>query len=234
MVEVEASKSTKVDDCDYQRCSKGFRMGRMNVETRSKVILLWKNGYPVTVIQDRLFQEGVKVSLFVLIKKFKSTVLVIDLPRKPRTSLLSGCHYRFIYEKMTADNELTSRQLFSLFTTEYPDIETSISTIKRAHLYLGWISKKTRYCALIREENKEKRLQWCKKRLKKNDLKLSDVIFTDESSVQLESHRKTSYRKVGQPSRLCARPKHPVKVHVWGGISARVAVSITMTSTVIG
>ena len=142
-------KSTKVDDCDYQRCSKGFRMGRMSVETRSKVILLWKNGCPVTVIQDRLFQEGVKVSLFALIKKFKSTVLVIDLPRKPRTSVLSECHYRFIYEKMTADNELTSRQLFSLFTTEYPDTETSISTIKRAHLYLGWISKKTRYCALI-------------------------------------------------------------------------------------
>ena len=83
---------------------------------RSNVILLWKNGYPVTVIQDRLFQEGVKVSkvsLFALIKKFKSTALVIDLPRKPRTSVLSECHYHFIDEKMTADNELTSRQLFS-------------------------------------------------------------------------------------------------------------------------
>ena len=152
-------------------------MGGMSVETRSKVILLWKNGYSVTVIQDRFFQEGVKASLFALIKKFKSTALVIDLPRKPRTSVLSECHYRFIDEKMTADIELTSRQLFSLFTTEYPDIETSISMIKRARRYLGWISKKTRYCALIREENKEKRLQWCKERLKKNDIELSDVIL---------------------------------------------------------
>ena len=45
-------------------------------------------------------------------------------------------------------------------------------------------------------------------------MKLDDEIFTDNTSVQLESHRKTSYHKVSQPSRLCGKPKHPVKVHV--------------------
>ena len=50
-----------------------YRMGRLIMETRSKVILMWKNGYPVTVIQERLSQ-GVtvsKVSLFTLIKKLE-------------------------------------------------------------------------------------------------------------------------------------------------------------------
>ena len=195
-------------------------MGRLSLETRSKVIVMWGNGYPVTVIQERLLQEGVsisKVSLFALIKKFKSTKLVVDLKRNPRSSILEECHYRFIDETMTEDNELTSRQLFSLFTAKYPELQLSISTVKRAHRHLGWISKKTRYCALIREANKEKRLQWCNERVEQNDLQFDDVIFSDESSVQLESHRKTCYHKIGQPSRLCGRPKHPAKVHVWGG-----------------
>ena len=58
-----------------------------------------------------------------------------------------------------------------------------------------------------------------KERIEKNDLDLDDVIFSDESSVQLEHHRKTSYHKIGQPCHLCGKPKHPVKVYVWGGIS---------------
>ena len=69
---------------------------------------------------------------------------------------------------------------------------------------------------------------WCKERVEQNDLELDDVIFSDEGSVQLESHRKTCYHKIGQPSRLCGRPKHPAKVHVWGGISARGAAQVVI------
>ena len=115
-----------------------------------------------------------------------------------------------------------------LFTAKYPEIQISISTVKRARRHLGWISKKTRYCALIREANKEKRLLWCQERVEKNDLDLNDVIFSDESSVQLESHRKTCYHKIVQPSRLCGKPKHPPKVHIWGGISARGATQVVI------
>ena len=219
---------TSDNDC-FDR--KEVTMGRLSLETRNKVIVMWVNGYPVSVIQERLLQEGVsilKVSLFALIKKFKNTNQVVDLKRKPRSSLLAECHYRYIDEVMTEDNELTSRQLFSLFTAEYPEVHLSISTLKRARRHLGWVSRKTRYCALIREANKEKRLQWCKERVEQNDLEFDDVIFSDESSVQLESHRKTSYHKLGQLSRLCGRPKHPAKVHVWGGISARGATQVVI------
>ena len=150
----------------------------------------------MTTIQKRLLEEGVqvsKVSLFALIKKFNQTKLVIDLPKKPRPSKLNECHYRFIDEVMTVNNELTSRQLFSRFCATYPEVQVSVSTVKRARKHLGWISKKTRYCALIQDVNKEKRLLWCKERIEQNDIELDDVIFSDESSVQLESHRKTSY-----------------------------------------
>ena len=62
---------------------------------------------------------------------------------------------------MTVNNELTSRQLFSLFTARYPEIQVSVSTVKQARRHLGWVSKKTQHCALIQEVNKEKRLLWC-------------------------------------------------------------------------
>ena len=211
-------------------------MGRLSLETRSKVIIMRRNGYLVSEIHSRLAEEGVsvsKVSLFALLKKFNSTGLVVDLKRKPRSSLLGHDHYRFIDETMTMNNELTSGQLFSLFTAKYPEIQVSTSTIKRARRHLGWISKKTRYCALIREANKEKRLLWCQQRVEQNDLDLKDVIFSDESSVQLESHRKTCYHKIGQPSRLCGKPKHPLKVHVWGGISARGATQVVIFSGIM-
>ena len=108
-------------------------MGRLSLETNSKVIVMWGNGYPVSKIRERLSQEGVsisRVSLFALIKKFKNTRLVIDLKRKPRPCLLGECHYCFIDETMAANNELISRQLFLLFMVEYPEIQIFISMAK--------------------------------------------------------------------------------------------------------
>ena len=90
------------------------------------------------------------------------------------------------------------------------------------------VHKQTRYCALITEVNKEKRMTWCLDRIAEGDLQLSDVIWTDESSIQLESHRKITYQKKGHPVHLAGRPKHPPKIHVWGGISSRGATPIVM------
>ena len=48
-----------------------------------------------------------------------------------------------------------------------------------------------------------------------------DVIWTDETTVQLESHRRHSYRKKGKAAVLKPRAKHPTKVHAWAGISKK-------------
>ena len=47
------------------------------------------------------------------------------------------------------------------------------------------------------------------------------VIWSDETTVQLESHRQYCYRKEGEKPRPKPRPKHPIKVHVWAGISKK-------------
>jgi hypothetical protein len=52
-----------------------------------------------------------------------------------------------------------------------------------------------------------------------------DVIFTDESSIQLESHRRKCSRRKGALRKLKYKHNHPLKVHVWAGISKRGATS---------
>ena len=56
----------------------------------------------------------------------------------------------------------------------------------------------------------------------------NDVIFTDESTIQLECHSRRCFRKEKQRSALKQRAKHPAKIHVWGGISSRGATRIVM------
>ena len=80
--------------------------------------------------------------------------------------------------------------------------------------------------------NKRKRLMWCKEELRKKD-DFSNVIFTDESTVQLEQHSKICFRKHLKPRNLKQRAKHPMKLHIWGGISARGATRIIMFSGIM-
>ena len=75
--------------------------------------------------------------------------------------------------------------------------------------------------------NKKKRLIWCQEQLRAKE-QFADVIFTDECTVQLEQHSRLCFRKRLQPRLLKQRAKHPVKVHIWGGISARGATNIIM------
>ena len=88
-------------------------------------------------------------------------------------------------------------------------------------MWLGWTFQGSRYCQLIREPNKLKRLEFAQKCVADKET-FCDVIWSDETSVQLECHRRHSSRKQGQAPRV----KHPVKVHVWAAISKRGATSV--------
>ena len=101
---------------------------------------------------------------------------------------------------------------------------------------LGWTAKKTRYGALVSESNQEKRVVWCNERIETNDMDFDDVVFSDECTVQLESHRRVTFYKKGQPVRYKMKAKHPPKVNVWAGISSRGATNVvvftgTLTAT---
>ena len=66
---------------------------------------------------------------------------------------------------------------------------------------MGWTRRGTAYCQLIRGPNKEKRLAWAKQYLHEAAGGFLDVIWTDECTVQMETHRRFCCRKIGQPPR---------------------------------
>ena len=119
---------------------------------------------------------------------------------------------------MRGNYETTATQLHVLLTA--CEITISLSTILLSRSILGWTFRGSKYYQLIRDQKKEKRLQWAKQYSPEAiPISFFDVIWTDECSVQLESHRRHSYRKKGEHAVLKPCPKHPTKVHIWAGIS---------------
>jgi len=88
-------------------------------------------------------------------------------------------------------------------------------TMKLQWKMLGWISRGAAYCQLIRQQNKENRL-----RLRARENLHDDFadVWSDETTLQLETHRKFCCRKKGkdQKPRYKSRPEHPIKLHVLG------------------
>ena len=200
-------------------------MGRVSIETRRRIVLLRTQGHSVQSIQERLNEEDVvisRVSIYELLKKYKVTGTVADLPRA-HLKILEEDHLRFIDQCMKENDELTARQLRDKLIIEWPELSLSVWTVRRARHKLGWRATRPKYCQLVREANKKKRLDWCSERLAEND-QFDNVIFTDECSVQLDSHGRLCFRKVNEPR----MPKHPIKVHIWGGISKKGATALVI------
>ena len=68
---------------------------------------------------------------------------------------------------------------------------------------------------------------WCQEQLRKKE-EFQDVIFTDESTVQLEQHSRICFCKRLHPRLLKQHAKHPIKIRIWGGISVKGATKVVM------
>ena len=172
------------------------------------------------------------------LKHYKENGSITRKPGSGRPSKITMEIKQIVEEQMKKDDETTAYQLHSLLVAKGYNI--SLNTILRCRTSLGWTFRGSAYCQLIREVNKQKRLAWA---LQYQDDSFENVIWTDESTIQLENHRRYCCRKKGEsakpkPRYVCVnankmlfsilnhyithtylRPKHPVKVHVWAGIS---------------
>ena len=207
-----------------------LKMPCLSVETRRRVVILKEGGLSMTEIKKRLKEEQIEVSrvaLYKLWRRYEKSGSIADTPRVRRERKLGREQWLAIDEALAENDELTSRQLRGILEKRCPDIDVSLSTVKHARKDLGWIATRPKYCHLIREANKQKRVLWCKERLESKD-QFADVVWTDECSVQLDNHGRLCFRRAKEPRKLKPRAKHPVKVHVWGGISCRGATQIVI------
>ena len=179
-------------------------IGHLSIKTRTSDSSLEKRNLSAAHSGEtgrrRYFHNFSWSALYKLLKKYSRCHTIADPKRAPRPRILQEEHYRFIDDTMAENMELTARQLYCLFKEKFSTIETSMSTIKRAHLELGWVCKRVKYCQLITEINKEKWVTWCLERVTTNDLEMDDVIFTDESTFKLKPIARWSFVRQEIPS----------------------------------
>ena len=94
------------------------------------------------------------------------------------------------------DDETTAKELVT--SLRGAGVSISASTALKGRHLLGWISRGTAYCQLVHTQNQEKRFLWAQEYLGAN---FNDVIWTDETSVQMETHQRFCCRKNGQNPR---------------------------------
>ncbi len=156
-------------------------------------------------------------AVWAVLKRYDHNGTILRMPGSGRRAKAYDARVRSIVEaNMQDDDETTAIQLYHQLIKN--GITMSITTILRSRLSLGWTFRGSAYCQMIRVVNKTKRLAWAQDCLERSD-DFRDVVWTDETSVQLENHKRQCCRKIGQPPKRKPRPKHRVKVHVWGGIS---------------
>ena len=188
-------------------------MGKLSEYARKRIISLRSSGTKQTKIKELLEQEGIKTSrsaISLFLSRYSKTGDIGDAPRCGRTAKLAPETIAYIEEKMQENDELTSRELKDKLSNEC-DVQISEATIRRVRRKLGWKVEKARYCQLVREQNKIKRLAFCLKAFTEKDT-FENVIFTDETSVQMEQHARVCFHKDGTQPKRKGRPKHPLKV----------------------
>ena len=190
-----------------------------------RILSLHWQGFKISKIVDILVLEDATVvsrqSIRLFLKRFTERGTIARKPGSGLTLKLSPMILQIIESTMQEDDETTATQLQAKLAAR--GCYVSLTTILRNRRQLGWVYRGSAYCQLIRNENKQKRLEWARANLDNN---FDDVIWSDESSIQLDCHKRYCCRKEGEKPRPKPRPKHPTKVHVWAGISKKGATGI--------
>ena len=146
-----------------------------------------------------------RVGVYKFLKRYRESGSIGRKAGSGRPSKATAEIKKIVEDQMRVDDETTAYQLHRLLTEKGYSI--SLRTVLRCRTALGWTFRGSAYCQLIREVNKVKRLAWARSHLHET---FDDVIWTDECTVQMESHRRFACRKQGEPP----RPKPRYVCHV--------------------
>ena len=138
-----------------------------------------------------LKEEGFRASYSGVAKfltRFEASGSISRRPGSGRPPKVTDAVRSTIERQMETDNETTAVQLHTVLASSGHAI--SLTTILRCRESLGWTFRGSAYCQIIREANKAKRLVWAREFLREAETGFLDVIFTDDISIQLESHRR--------------------------------------------
>ena len=204
-------------------------MGKhLTTGSRLRIIYLAKQHFTPTEIERKMGEEGISVTrtaVYSLLEKFSIHGTVANLLPPPRGRKgVTNELLDFIDKEMEQDDELTAKNLQQRISQQFGE-NFSVTKLKDLRRKLGWLADKTKYCQLVKVNNREKRLTFAQECLANND-QFDDVIWSDECNVQLDWNGTLTFHRWWEPCPQKGKPKHPFKVSVWAAISKRGASSI--------
>ena len=169
---------------------------------RRRIVTLWKSGENISSIVRVQQTEGRKtVRRWIFHWQYNRGLK--DSHRRGRLLKITREIAVYMDEQLKEDDELSSVELQRLVSRNFA-VELSPSTIRRyLRTSLQWVVVRTRFGPMISDNNKTERVDFARMCLDTND-DFSNVIWTDESSVQLRRHSQTMQVKVWMQGRMRA------------------------------
>jgi transposase len=155
---------------------------------KQRILFFHQKGFSPSEILSAVTAENIvttRQTIARFIKRFSESGSIFRKEGSGRPSKISKRVLELVERRMREDDETTAVQLHTLLTA--CGISISLSTILRSRSSLGWTYRGSKYCQLIRSHNKHKRFQWAYENYMENlNNGFEDVIWTDETTVQLE------------------------------------------------
>ena len=107
------------------------------------------------------------------------------IARKQGSSKITPAIQQITENTMRQDDETIATQIQGILASY--SVYISLSTIIHKKQQMGWIYRGSANCELIRDVNKVKRLEFATTWLHDT---FDDAIFSDETTVQLDTHRR--------------------------------------------
>lgn len=197
---------------------------QLSLYARERMLALLSSGASIKEVLKELEKEGInpcRQTVWRFWCHYRKYGFLAPRPRSGRHTKLTNDVLDVIERTMQHDDEATLKEIAVILASR--GYKMSLRTVLKGRRSLGWTTRGAAYCQLIRELNKAKRVVWAREHI--ND-DFPDVVWSDETTVQLETHRRFCCRKKGQKPRYKPRPKHPIKLHVWAGISCEGATKL--------
>ena len=210
-------------------------------EQRSQIVQLRKAGYSYKRISGKIFYDFkfLYMEIFIVakstvintFKKYHMSENFESESRSGRPSKLNGRDMRHLIQKIKDNPAITSEEL-SRDATQMKKECISSSCIRQRLLRIGLRSFAARKSSYLTEAGKRKRLAWCKKYKNKTLEFWRNVLFTDETTIDLNPTlainrvRRFSFENPYQKRYTCQKIKHPLKVMFWGGICGETMTEI--------
>lgn len=175
----------------------GRKSKELTIAEKNAVVSLHKAGVKGLDIV-RLCKKP-KSTVYDLLHRFQERESLENRPRSGRPKALTDHDKRQMFRLVRENRRRSLKEITNIFSENGP-VPVSESTVNRALTQEGYFRRVVKKKMRIRQENKKKRLVWCRReRSKTVNEYWRNVIFSDECKVKIGTDRKVYiWRKVAE------------------------------------